>query len=243
MHTQGVTLFLVGVAVIGLSPIAFLAVYLRRRAVDARGAGRSEAGGEADALGPAPSWRRVLVTALAGIAVLAVGIAWYVGTHGAEVPAMSEGMQGMATGGQGGFTSETAASPSVLPGTLAGLELTGSVTGPDAVRQVSALHDEQFPITSAEVARYASGRAMVWVSWSADAATAKTMVEQMAAKISQGGSPFDEPEPLSGEKGVWVTRGMGQEHFFFSKGNAVWWISADGRIARRALSEIQRVAA
>lgn len=240
MHNQGVTLFLVGVAVIGLSPVAFLAVYLGRRAADTRRAGRSEAGGETDALAPAPSWKRVLATGLAGIAVLAVGIAWYLGAHGAATPAMSETMD---MGGQGGFTYQTAAAPSVLPGMLAGLQLTGSVTGPDAVKQVSALHDERFPITSAEIAQYASGRAMVWVSWSADAPAAETMVEQMAARISEGGSPFDAPEPLSGEKGVWVTHGMGQEHFFFSKGNAVWWISADRQIARRALSEIQKVAA
>lgn len=240
MHSQGVTLFLVGVAVIGLSPIAFLAVFLGRRAADARRAERSDPEAEGEAPAPTSSWARVLATALAGVAVLAVGIAWYVGTHDAGTPAMSESM---AMGGPGGFSSQTAASPSVLPGTLAGLALTGSVTGPDAVQQVSALHDQRFPITSAEIAQYASGRAMVWVSWSADADAAETMVEQMTARISEGGSPFDAPEPLSGEKGVWVTHGMGQEHFFFSKGNAVWWISADRQIARRALSEIQKVAA
>jgi len=132
-------------------------------------------------------------------------------------------------------------SMSLLPRTLAGMTMTARVTGRDALEQVGQLHGEEFPIASAEIAEYGVG-ATVWVSVSADAATSATMAKDMAARISEGGSPFDPPKVLHGEKRVWVTHGMGRVHYFFARGDAVWWLSADRGIARRALSDLLEVA-
>ncbi len=229
MHTGGLTLFLVGVAVIGLAPLLFLVVYLARRASDAR---RDD--GNEVRVGSVGALRTVSI-GLAGVAVLAAAVAWYLSSAGetGSVPRMD----GMPMGG-----SETQASLGILPRTLAGLPMTEEVTGPDAVSEVAKLHGSDFPISSAEIAQYAGGRAMVWVSMSADAATSATMAEDMAARIAEGGSPFDPPKALPGEEGVWVTHGRGQVHYFFARGDEVWWLSADRGIARLALSEVLEVA-
>ncbi len=232
MHEGGVTLFLVAVAVIGLAPVALVVVYLARKASEAR---------RGDEQAPEDVERqrvlRTLAIGLGGVAVLAAVIAWYLGSSTPAVPARE------ATGSMPGMAMDaSAAAARMLPPTLAGMPVSVDLTGTQAEQQVAKLHDADFPMRAAEIGQYGGGRATVWMSEAPDATSAATQVERMAERIAGGGSPFDPPEPLPDVQGVWVTRGMGQVHYFFARGSGVWWLSADRHLARRALSEILEVA-
>jgi hypothetical protein len=129
-----------------------------------------------------------------------------------------------------------------LPAALAGAPMTNEVTGAQAIQDITSLHGINLPIVSAEIGQYADGRLTVWMSTASDAAGAANMLLRMGRRISAGGSPFAPPRPFAADPGVWATRGMGQMHFFFARGNTVWWLAADPRLARSALSELIVVA-
>ncbi len=220
MHAGSTTLLLVGVAVVGTAPLLILVFALVRRSREREPRGRSDLRA------------RALPVSLVGVAVLALSAAWYVDVVGGRPADPSDVGVGTA------MTGSTASA--LLPRSLAGLRATDGVTGPEAVQQVSQLHGADFPIVSAEIATYegSGGTVTVWVARSADEAGAADMTGRMAERISEGGSPFDPPRPLAGERGVWVTHGMGQVHYFFARGDAVWWLSADPGVAREALARV-----
>jgi hypothetical protein len=62
-------------------------------------------------------------------------------------------------------------------------------------------------------------------------------VERMRKRIAGGGSPFDAPHAVRGLPGVYATFGMGQKHFFFSRGASVWWVAVAPSLAKRILPE------
>jgi hypothetical protein len=77
----------------------------------------------------------------------------------------------------------------------------------------------------------------IWRSEAPDATRATAQVERMRARIAEGGSPFEIPHRVRGRSGVYVTFGMGQEHFFFARGTSVWWVAVTPSLAGRALPE------
>ncbi len=141
-------------------------------------------------------------------------------------------------GGSGGAMPAMSRSDDPLPATLAGAPLTNEVIGSQAIEQIASLHGRDMPVVSAEIGQYANGRLTVWMSTESDAAGAADMVVRMSERISGGGSPFAPPRPFTAEPGVWTTRGMGQTHIFFARGDTVWWLAADPSLARAALSEL-----
>lgn len=153
MHEGGVTLFLVGVAVIGLAPVALAVVYLARRRADAR-RGDVEEGGATPSSG-----LRAVSIAIGVVVALALLIAWSLSSFGTAPPSPT-GMTSMG-GMDGSSLGSNVAGASSLPGSLAGMAMTGDVTGPEAVQQVAQLHGDQFPITGAEIAEYADGKVTV----------------------------------------------------------------------------------
>ena len=124
-----------------------------------------------------------------------------------------------------------------LPATLAGAPMTNELTGQQAIQQIASLHGRDMPVVSAEIGQYANGLT-VWMSIESDPAGAADMVVRMGERIAGGGSPFELPKPFAAAPGVWITHGMGQTHFFFARGDAVWWLAAEPRLARSALSEL-----
>ncbi len=247
MSGRNMVLFVTGIAVVGITPLIILATWLARGRRD-KAVPTATGGASAVTEPPAPAMSGVkaLAILLTTVAVLALAGAWYVATNDGP-GASGMGSMGAGTAGAGGPVAQGASSAPVdiLPAKLAGLALTQRVTGSAAVQDVEALHQTQFPITGAEIAQYAgrSGKAMVWVSYTSDAATATSMVAEMQQKIAGGGSPFDTPQQVAGNTGVWETHGMGQVHYFMARGNGVWWISADTKIGADALSQILRAAA
>lgn len=220
MHRVNVAIFLLMIALIGVSPLLLALVYLARRRIepDVDEAGWNRA-------------RTVPVAVITGIVVVAsVATAWAL--SGRQTGAVMADMAGMPGVGRDTISKLW------IPDSVAGQPMTASVQGQEAIAQVAALHGSTFPVTDAAVATYAGGRVTIWVSAAPDAGAAARQVETMTGRIDGGTSPFAVPEPLRGEPGVFTTSGMGQRHFYFASARTVWWIAADPAIARRALTEI-----
>ncbi len=215
------TLFLVGVAVIGLSPLALGAAYVLRRGATAEGV-------------PARAGTRVVAAVLLALAAASLAGAWWL--RGAAASGGATAHVGAAGPGPAD------AAPTSLPASLAGLPRTAAVTGEEAVRSVEALHGRGLPVATAEIAEYAGGRATVWMSRSDRPGAARALVERMRRGIAGGGSPFSAPRAVAGQRGVWATEGLGQVHYFFARGGAVWWLSADRALAGAALAALLEVA-
>ncbi len=169
----------------------------------------------------------VLSLVVAGAAVVAVA-------RRAEPP--SQPAAGASVG------NPVATGEGVLPSTLGGLPATVHVTGQDAVDVVAGLHLGDVPVDEAEVAEYGSGREVVWVSRSGTV-SADTLVTQMTDRIAQGDTPFSTPRKVPTLRGVFRTVGNDQVHYYFARGEAVWWLAADRALARQALAEILGAAA
>lgn len=168
----------------------------------------------------APTWLALLLVvlslAVAGAAVVAVaGRSDEAPTPVAEAPVASE----------------------VLPSSLAGLPATVHLNGPEAVEAVTSLHIGDVPADAAEVADYGGGQIVVWVAWSASE-DAATLVERMTDRIAEGGTPFAIPVPAERPEGAFMTRGIGQVHYYWAQDGGVWWIAADRALAQGALDEL-----
>lgn len=226
MHEGNVTLFLVGVVVIGVTPFVLLGVELVRRS-------RARHRSTPDETARPRGLLRPLIVGVSVVVLLTLSIGWYLSAH--PTP---QGADAMAMGGANGAMPVMSRGDDPLPATLAGAPMTDEVTGSQAIQQISSLHGTDMPMVSAEIGQYANGRLTVWMSTESDPAGAADMVVRMRERISGGGSPFDPPRPFAAEPGVWTTRGMGQMHFFFARGDVVWWLAADPHLARSALSDL-----
>lgn len=128
----------------------------------------------------------------------------------------------------------------VLPPELAGLSLAEASYGPEAVANVTRLHDQSFPLTSGAHGQYGrSGEtAMLWVTGTPARLVASRMVGEMEAAIVRGNSPF-QPAGTRQVNGrtVYELTGMGQRHYYFRSGTAVVWLAVDDALAEVALVE------
>jgi hypothetical protein len=231
VHRANVAIFLTAIGLIGIAPVILLFVALLRRRRDARDPDASAATGGSTLLGVS-----ILTAALV---VLGGSAAWILSAGGtADDPSMA----GMAAvgGTEGVAVSEGGERGTPLPilRTLAGLPLTSSVTGPDAVEQVAALHGSSFPVRDAFIGTYGGGRATVWVSQAPDRRTASEQVRMMVGAIAGSGSPFADPHPVEGRPGVFETTGMGQRHYFFARDVTVWWVASDRKISKAVLDDV-----
>lgn len=126
-----------------------------------------------------------------------------------------------------------------LPNQLAGLPLTSTSTGQQAVAEINRMHGLNFPLLSGGVGRYGeNGQATLWVSEAQSASLTSQMLEDMESKIAQGSSPFI---PLgvrmdAGRK-VYELKGLGQRHFYFQSKTLLVWLAVDADLVERALNE------
>lgn len=127
---------------------------------------------------------------------------------------------------------------------LAGLERTEVVTGDAALQRVAEMHKQSdIPISDATIARYgdAEGSAEVWVGRTLNLEMATKLTSDMAEGIAKGKSPFSSATWIEAEA-VWQTSGMGQVHYFFPRGNGVWWLSIGADDAATALTQVKELA-
>jgi len=230
VHRTNVAIFLTAVGLIGIAPLLLGAVYVARRRVE-RDPERQRA---------SRSFMPIVAVITAVLLVVGGVVAWTFSGRGA-LPSSTEGMGGME--GMAGGSALATADGSAIPMELADQPLTSYIDGQDAIAAVGQLHGSAIPVTDAQVATYGNGLAMVWRSGAPDAATAADQVASMRDRITGGGSPFAAPRPVRGHSDVYATSGMGQRHFFFSRGVSVWWVAVAPDIARQVLLEILEAAA
>ncbi|KAA3644130.1 MAG: hypothetical protein DWQ07_18645 [Chloroflexi bacterium] len=128
----------------------------------------------------------------------------------------------------------------VLPANLAGIEMYSSVTGAEAILDISRLHGKDFPINSANIGSYGSKHEItVWVASTSLVSIAQGMILDMEESISVGTTPF-RPEGDRDQDGrrIYELSGMGQLHFYFRSDNNVVWLAADPRLANEALGQL-----
>jgi hypothetical protein len=226
VQRANVAIFLTAIALIGLAPLILAVASVARRRADGGGGGRR-------------GRRRIVVAGITSLLVVGgtVAAAWALAGRAEPGAGSASGMGGMGEGGTGGMSTHVR-----VPRTLAGLELTALTRGDDAIAEVTALHGAPFPLVDAAVARYGDAVG-VWVSSAPDVTTAQREVDEMRARIAEGGTPFATPTLVRTAGRVFTTSGMGERHFFFSSGRDVWWISAPPPFAKEALDDLMRGAA
>lgn len=125
-----------------------------------------------------------------------------------------------------------------LPNQLAGLNLTDSQSGPEAIREFADLHGKEFPITSGMVATYGNRQITIWVAGTPSERVASELTDAMQGKIAEGNSPFTPVNDIdNGSRRIYALEGMGQKHFYFQSENLVIWLAADPAVADNALQQ------
>ena len=127
-----------------------------------------------------------------------------------------------------------------VPETIAGLSLTRARYGPEAVAEVTRLHDKSFPLSSGAAAMYGQSGEMVmlWVTGTPAQPLAAKMISDMEAAIEKAESPFTPVGVRTiSERTVHELTGMGQRHFYFQSAASVVWLAADTAVAETALAE------
>jgi hypothetical protein len=127
-----------------------------------------------------------------------------------------------------------------LPKSLAGLPLSTANYGPDAVAEITSLHQKDFSLLSGAMGMYGTERQIaVWVARFSSSSTAAQMVSSMREKISAGNSPFSPTrEQRIGARTIYELDGMGQKHFYFQSGDLVIWLSANIESADQGFNAI-----
>ncbi|MFZ5920535.1 MAG: hypothetical protein ACOYY3_05730 [Chloroflexota bacterium] len=140
------------------------------------------------------------------------------------------------------FSLQDSQSPPIVTGdapqSLAGLPLSDLLAGEEAVAEIQGMHMGDFQISQAVVSRYGSGNILLWVADAGSPEASTSLLDQMAAVIGQGGTPFNPTGiyEFSSRK-VYGMEGGGQLHFFFQSGQRVVWMSAEPTAAEQALIE------
>ncbi len=139
--------------------------------------------------------------------------------------------------------TETFAEPEAvdLPETIAGLPLIQASYGPEAVAEVTRLHDKQFPLSSGAFGMYGDGThmAMLWVTGAPMRFIAARMLSDMERSIAEGESPFTPigVREVNGGK-IYELTGAGQRHFYFRSGSLLVWLAVDDPLAEAALAQV-----
>lgn len=155
----------------------------------------------------APRWGRILMRLLP--LAFAVALVWAVAS---------------------GLWSAANPSMGVAPQGFAGYRLAETVTGPQAVAQMSRLHGKGVGVVDGYVAHYdgPSGGAMVYVGEAASEKDALLLLDQMRERIAAGNQYFTDLKPLTvnGVQAFSVRSGQ-ESHYFWQVGKRVIWAQFD----------------
>ncbi|MCO6453494.1 MAG: hypothetical protein J5I90_22120 [Caldilineales bacterium] len=127
-----------------------------------------------------------------------------------------------------------------IPTSVAGMALSTTIEGKQAVTEINRLHDNRFPLSSGAVAKYGGqGEAILWVAGAPLPFFAGRMVDVMQARIAEGNSPF-RPQAVRniGGREVFELEGMGQKHFYFRARSMVIWLAVNKDISEETLKDI-----
>ena len=129
-----------------------------------------------------------------------------------------------------------------LPDQLAGLQITESRRGAEAMAEFADLHGKRFQLSSGVIGMYGNRQITLWVAATDSMSLAAELTSAMQAKIAEGDSPFTPVDEIrKGNRTIYVLEGMGQRHFYFPSKNLVIWMAADQAVADDALQQTLEV--
>lgn len=129
-----------------------------------------------------------------------------------------------------------------LPNRIAGLSLTESKSGDQAISEFTDLHGKSFPVTSGAVGTYGNRDITLWVASTASDSVALELTNAMQDRIAEGTSPFTPVDEINHRnRKVYALEGMGQKHYYFQSKNLVIWLAAEPGLADEALLQILEV--
>jgi hypothetical protein len=129
-----------------------------------------------------------------------------------------------------------------LPNQLAGLRITDSRSGAEAVAEFTDLHDKEFPVNYGAIGIYGNREITLWVAGAPSELIALEMTNAMQEKIAEGNSPFKPVNEINDRnRKIYALEGMGQKHYYFQSENLVIWLAVDPAFADEALQQILEV--
>ena len=129
-----------------------------------------------------------------------------------------------------------------VPPQIAGVRMSNSKTGDDAIEDVARMHSKEFPVTYGVIAVYGDREITLWVSGAPSADIAQQMTHAMRDKIAQRNSPFTPTEEIQeNNRTVYVLEGMGQIQYYFQSQDRVIWLAVNPAFADKALQQILEV--
>ncbi len=126
-----------------------------------------------------------------------------------------------------------------IPAKLGSLELTQSMTGTEALAEFAQLHGKSFDLTGGYMAHYGKDQALLWVGQAKDAASAQTLLDEMAQKIGPDNAMFKDLQALDiSGKTLYSAVGQGQQHFFYAVNDKIVWLAANADQSADALHSL-----
>ena len=138
--------------------------------------------------------------------------------------------------------------PPDVPPSLAGLPLTHTTQGAEAIAEIGRLHGKGILLRDASVGHYErdGAIAMLYVSRSLLGPVARWQFSRMVDGIGRGAANTEGRFTYLKERNeagitLYSALGLGQVHYFYRSGAAIVWLAADAEIARGALAETVRL--
>jgi hypothetical protein len=129
----------------------------------------------------------------------------------------------------------------LVPENLAGMELQQTFVNKEAEKIVNQLHGKFVSGTENIVAYYNNddSKGELYISTFKDTLKALEIFHKMMRGVRQDTSVFTHFTPrIIGEQAVVMVIGVGQIHYFFTKGREVYWLQIDQPKAELAISDL-----
>ena len=124
-------------------------------------------------------------------------------------------------------TAEESSSLPDLPQQTVEMALVSQYSGDAAMRDILALHHNDFPLEDGLIAHYQgdTARGTVWVSVSPDEAEAALLMQLMIQELPA--SPVFKEEDVFqlGDHTIYYVTGMGQDHYYWLDDIYVYWLA------------------
>ncbi|GAB6171483.1 hypothetical protein JCM15765_09610 [Paradesulfitobacterium aromaticivorans] len=129
----------------------------------------------------------------------------------------------------------------LFPSQLAEMNRIELIAGEQALKSVSLLHGKDIPMQRAYVANYqgqGDKQMTIWYSETGNLQDAQLLFQSMDQKMPNSDAFKDyKTVKLDNQEYKFVT-GMGQDHYYWLKGNRVLWIAVQGSDSLNVLKEI-----
>jgi hypothetical protein len=127
-----------------------------------------------------------------------------------------------------------------LPEQVAGLRVTKTTFGTQALLEIARLHGKEFPLITGAVGRYGDkDQVIIWIAEAADKAAAEGILLAMRDRIADGKSPFTPTGELqNGKRIIYSLTGLDQHHFYFQSGNQIVWVAAEVTLLQNAFQQV-----